>query len=74
MSTHISYQGKDLGKISLDDNNTGKQVFIAKGLETLMTLLSLKPADEIEIETIEKKIYDFFQREYLQRISGFYPT
>ena len=74
MSDWISYQGKPLGRIKLNDNGTNKFVFIAEGLEALATLFSIDSSDEIESEGRGKMPYQEFQQDYLKDISGFYPT
>jgi len=78
MSDHVSYKGHHLGKVCLDDTNTGKVVFIADDLNALATLFRIEPTDEIEIESVGKIPYIIpykkFQQDYLSGISGFYPT
>ena len=74
MSEWVTYQGKALGRIKLNDNGTNKFVFIAEGLEALATLFSINPADEIETEGRGKMPYEKFQQDYLRDISAFYPT
>lgn len=74
MSEWVTYQGKALGRIKLNDNDTNKFVFIAEGLEALATLFSINPADEIKTEGRGKIPYEQFQQDYLKDISSFYPT
>lgn len=74
MSEWITYQGKALGRIKLNDNGTNKFIFIAEGLEALATLFSINPADKIETEGSGKMPYEKFQQGYLRNISAFYPT
>lgn len=73
MSSDVLYQGRELGKIRLADNNTGKFVFVAESLDSLIELFKLKPSDTVTVE--DKDIpYDTFKEEYLKIISGFYPS
>jgi hypothetical protein len=74
MSEWVSYQGKPLGRIKLNDNNTNKFVYIAEGLDSLVALFQLKPDDEVETEGRGKIRFEEFKRDYLGDISGFYPT
>ncbi len=74
MSSWVSYQGKPLGTIRLDDTNTNKFVFVAESLESLAQLFSLKPSDEIEIEGASGMTYETFTQTHLKDISGFYPS
>ena len=73
MSTWVEYQGKPLGRIKLDGNDTHKFVFVAEDLDSLATLFRLNPEDEIEMEG-SKMSYGDFKRDYLGDIQGFYPT
>jgi hypothetical protein len=74
MSDWVSYNGKALGRIKLNDNGVNKFVFIAEGLEALATLFSIKPDEEIELDTYGKMPYIKFQQDYLKSISAFFPT
>lgn len=74
MSEHVTYKGRDLGKFMLNDNGTCKFVFVAEGLESLATLFSIQPDDEIETEGRGKMKYSQFQQTYLKNINAFYPT
>jgi len=74
MSEWVSYKGKPLGRIKLNDNNTTKFVYIAEGLDSLIALFQLKPDDEVETEGLDKIRFEEFKRERLGDISAFYPT
>lgn len=74
MGMHVLYQGQDLGSVCSDDTNTGKDVFVANGLDSLMTLFRIKPGEEVELEVRGKMPYEQFRDRVLSRIFGFYPT
>lgn len=74
MSAWVSYQGKPIGRIKINDNGSNKFVFIAEGLEALALLFSLQSNDKIEVDGMWKIPYSQFQRDYLRRINSFYPT
>jgi len=74
MSEWVSYQGKPLGRVKLDDNNTNKFVYIAEGLDSLIALFQLKLDDEVETEGKGKIKFEEFKKDYLENISCFYST
>jgi hypothetical protein len=74
MSEWVSYQGKPLGRIKLNDNNTNKFVYIAEGLDSLVALFQLKPDDVVETEDRGEIRFEEFKRDCLSGISGFYPN
>lgn len=74
MSENISYQGRFLGHIRVNDNDTDKFVFVADKLETLAALFKINPDEEIETEGRGKIRYQEFQQDYLSRITAYYPT
>lgn len=74
MSDWVSYQGKALGRIRLDDNGTNKFIYVAEGLDSLIALFRLNPTDIIEIEGRSNMTFEDFVKGYLKDISGFYPT
>lgn len=77
MGTWISYKGRVLGKITLDDNNTGKFVFVAEGLEALAELFRINPNEQVEVEDNGSMNYSKFTEKYFKgsfAITGFYPT
>ncbi len=74
MTDLVTYQGKTLGQIKLNDNQTNKFVFIAKNLEALKTLFSINPIGEIRTEHRGIMLYEQFQKEYLTDISAFYSV
>jgi hypothetical protein len=74
MTDHVLYKGKDLGRVCLDDTNTGKFVFVANDLDSLIMLFRINPEEQIETEGMGLIPYEKFQKEYLSTISGFYPS
>ena len=74
MSMHVLYNGQNLGSVCSDDTNTGKDVFVANGLDSLITLFRIKPGDKVELEVGNKVPYEIFREKVLTRVSGFYPT
>lgn len=72
MSNHVSYQGRHLGNIRLDENH--KWIYVADSLDALETLLGLKPGDVIDLEDHRPMPYGEFREQYLRDIHAFYPT
>jgi len=73
MGTGVLFQGRQLGEIKLNDNNTNKLVYIAQSLDSLIELFRLNPSDIMEVEGIGNITYQDFKEEYLKTLSGFYP-
>jgi len=74
MGEGISYKGRHLGHVRFDDNGTYKLIFTAENLDSLATLLQIRPDEQVETEVRGQISYQEFRRDYLDKITGFYPT
>ena len=77
MATWISYRGKELGAIALDDNNTGKFIFHAKGLDSLAQLFKIGDEELVNVDGVGPMTYSEFSNRYLRgphAVTGYYPT
>ncbi len=74
MGEAISYKGKLLGHVRLNDNGTNKFVFTAEDVDSLTTLFQIRPDEQVETEGRGFITYDKFKNDYLSMISAFYPS
>ena len=74
MGMHVFYGGRDLGDIRIDDSDQERKVFVANGLDSLITLFRIEPLEKIKLDVIGEISYWEFSETILKKVSGFYPT
>lgn len=72
MGEWIYARDKAFGEIRTENND--KLVFVAASLELLCDLFRMDEREEIETETKGKMLFGDFKRDYLPKISAFYPS
>ncbi len=70
----VYHKGKRLGQV-----DHARQVMVMKSMESLETLLQLKPEDEVELrssqtEKSRTQMYGVFRRETLLQMNAIFPS